>query len=131
MQSQEVLDKSTRGVMMFEDQSLADLLEVLNSKTPEFMQVKIFSLEHIGAPLIRETFRRLLNENFFDINKVIEKSYVMTKLIQNDVKSSIYEKEIQLEFLSKNLKLVALGVKDSLAFLWELHNKFLNVIIDE
>ena len=94
MQAQEVSDKSTRGVMMFEDQSLADLLEVLNSKTPEFMQVKIFSLEHIGALLIRETFRRLLNENFFDINKVIEKSSVMTKLIQNDVKSSIYEKEI-------------------------------------
>ncbi len=131
MQAQEVSDKSTRGVMMFEDQSLTDLLEVLNSKTPEFMQVKIFSLEHIGALLIRETFRRLLNENYFDINKVIEKSSVMTKLIQNDVKSSIYEKEIQLEFLSKNLKLVALGVKDSLAFLWELHNKYLNVTIEE
>ncbi len=79
---------STRGLLMFEEQSLTDLLEVLNSKTPEFMQVKIFSLEHLGAQLIRETFRRLLNENCFDINKVIQQSSVMAKLIKKEVKDS-------------------------------------------
>lgn len=92
---------------------MEDLQEALRCKDSQTLRIKISNILHTGTVLLREGFRILLKEEH---NNEIDRFVTDYPLLQD-------MKLLGADWVANSLKFVMLGVKDPIAFLFQLLKK--------